>query len=626
MIRAGKKTENTRRLKKVLGFWGIFSIAAGAMISSGLFILPGLAFAKAGPAVIFAYLLAGLFVIPSVLSKTELATAMPSAGGTYFYIERSLGAGAGTFGGLANWFSLSFKSAFALIGLGVFTLLLYPGITGFQIKLLAVFFCLIFTALNVISVKMTGRVQIVLVLILFAILIYYSVKGFTAIDVQKYVPFLPYGTKAVFAAAGLVFISFGGLTKIASVAEEVKKPSLNIPLGMLAAFVVVTFFYVFTVFVTVGLVDKETLSHSLIPLSLGARSFAPLSGKIVIALAAIIAFVTTANAGILSASRSPMAMSRDNLLPGFFGRVNRRFGTPHISIFTTCIFVIIVILFLDLENLVKTASTLMLILFMFVNLSVIIMRESKIQNYRPSFRSPLYPWLQIAAILAYGFLIFEMGRVPLIITAVFIAVCFLWYLFYVSVRTKRRAAIMHIVERITAREMAGSTLGGELREILRERDEIIEDRFDRLIKDAVIIDIGRSVSVNEAFRQIADALSKRLDTGSGDIFRLFKEREELSSTVIQPGMAIPHIIIDANHKFDILLIRCKDGIIFPGAPEPVRTMFVLVGSMDERNYHLRALMAIAQIAQEKDFEKKWLAARNIEELRDVILLSSRKRD
>ena len=53
---------------------------------------------------------------------------------------------------------------------------------------------------------------------------------------------------------------------------------------------------------------------------------------------------------------------------------------------------------------------------------------------------------------------------------------------------------------------------------------------------------------------------------------------------------------------------------------------VLVGSLDERNYHLRALMAIAQIAQETDFEKKWLEARNIEELRDVILLSSRKRD
>jgi len=287
---------------------------------------------------------------------------------------------------------------------------------------------------------------------------------------------------------------------------------------------------------------------------------------------------------------------------------------------------IIVILFLDLENLVKTASTLMLILFMFVNLSVIIMRESKIQNYQPTFRSPLYPWLQIAAIVAYGFLIFEMGETPLIITGVFIGICCLWYLFYVSARAKRRSAIMHIVERITAREMAGSTLAGELREIVRERDEIVEDRFDRLIKNAIIIDIKRPLSAYEAFKQISNELSKRIDVDSGEIFELFKAREELSSTVIQPGLAIPHIIVDGNHKFDIILVRCKDGITFPSAPDPVKTMFVLIGSMDERNYHLRALMAIAQIAQEKDFEKKWLEARNIEQLRDVILLSSRTRD
>jgi amino acid transporter len=413
---------------------------------------------------------------------------------------------------------------------------------------------------------------------------------------------------------------------VASVAEEVRNPSLNIPLGMLASFIVVTFLYGLTVFITVGLVDKGALSHSLIPISLGARQFASIPGRITIALAAIIAFVTTANAGILSASRSPMAMSRDSLLPKFFARVNNRFRTPHISIILTCMFMITVILFLNLENLVKTASTLMLILFMFVNISVIIMRESKIQNYRPTFRSPLYPWLQIIAIIAYGFLIFEMGEIPLLITTVFIAICCLWYLFYVSARAKRRSAVMHIVERITARELASNTLGGELREILRERDEIVEDRFDHLIKDAIIIDIDHSISSDEAFKEISDKLSEDLDIPSDEIFELFKKREEISSTVIHPGFAIPHIIVDGNHKFDILLVRCKDGIVFPAHPEPVKTMFVLIGSMDERNYHLRALMAIAQIAQEEDFEKNWLAARNVEELRDIILLSSRKRD
>ncbi|MCK4716997.1 MAG: amino acid permease, partial [Candidatus Marinimicrobia bacterium] len=83
------------------------------MISSGLFVLPAIAYAKAGPAVILSYLFASLLIIPSLLSKAELATAMPRAGGTYFYVERSLGPIWGLFSGFAGWFSLALKSAFA---------------------------------------------------------------------------------------------------------------------------------------------------------------------------------------------------------------------------------------------------------------------------------------------------------------------------------------------------------------------------------------------------------------------------------------------------------------------------------------------------------------------------------
>ena len=70
-------------LKKELGLLDVFAVSTGAMISSGLFILPAIAFAKAGPAVILSYLLASILILPSVLSKAELATAMPRAGGTY---------------------------------------------------------------------------------------------------------------------------------------------------------------------------------------------------------------------------------------------------------------------------------------------------------------------------------------------------------------------------------------------------------------------------------------------------------------------------------------------------------------------------------------------------------------
>jgi len=109
-----------KTLKKELGFWGVFCIATGAMISSGLFILPGLAYAKAGPAVIVSYVLAGVLCIPTALSKAELTTAMPKAGGDYFYMMRGFGPLFGTIAGLSAWFSLSLKSSFALLGMGAY--------------------------------------------------------------------------------------------------------------------------------------------------------------------------------------------------------------------------------------------------------------------------------------------------------------------------------------------------------------------------------------------------------------------------------------------------------------------------------------------------------------------------
>ena len=185
---------------------------------------------------------------------------------------------------------------------------------------------------------------------------------------------------------------------------------------------------------------------------------------------------------------------------------------------------------------------------------------------------------------------------------------------------------MHIVERVTDRELKTVTLENELRDILLERDEIIEDRFDQLIKRCEILDIKGSKSAEQVFREVSTILAGRLDTNEYVLFEKFLHREAEGGTVVQPGFAIPHIVVEGEEKFDVLLVRAVDGIDFPHAPDPVRIMFVLAGSKDERNYHLRALMTIAQIAQEKQFEQLWLAARDTESIRNLILLSTRKRD
>ena len=133
------------------------------------------------------------------------------------------------------------------------------------------------------------------------------------------------------------------------------------------------------------------------------------------------------------------------------------------------------------------------------------------------------------------------------------------------------------------------------------------------------------MSAGQAFKQTATVLAERLETDEYLLFTRLMQREAEASTVIQPGLAIPHVVIDGKGKFGVLLMRAIDGIEFPNVKGPVHAVFVLAGSKDERDYHLRALMAIAQIAQDKQFDKNWLKARNIEELRDIILLAQRKR-
>jgi len=616
-------------LKKELGLLSVFSIATGAMISSGLFILPGLAYFKSGPAVILAYLLAGILVLPSMFSKAELATAMPKSGGDYFFINRSMGAGFGTIAGISAWFSLAFKSAFALVGIGAFASIIYPEITIFQIKIIAVFFCIFFTIINLKSTKHAGSVQIFMVMGLLILLVYYVIKGIPYVDNRHFDVFMKGDLKTLFMTAGLIFVSYGGLTKIASVAEEVENPTRNIPLGMVLAFVIVTIAYVLVVFVTVGVLGDKLLSpaprfYTLTPISDGAAIFSGKPGMYVLSIAALLAFFSTANAGIMAASRNPMAMSQDNLLPSFFGKVSSRYKTPVNAILFTSIFMILVI-FLPLETLVKTASAMMLLLYIFINIAVVIMRESGIQNYRPKFRSPLYPWLQIFAIVAYIFLIIEMGLMPLILTATFIIAGLAWYWFYGSIRSNKESALLQLVKRIKAKDLITTSLDTELKEIIRERDDIRKDRFDKLIETAIILDIKSATTKEEFFQTIADEVCVNIDKSCDYFYEKLIERENESSTVLTDSLAIPHIIIEGENKFSILMARCLEGIHFNEQAPKVTTVFVITGTRDERNFHLQALAAIAQIVQDSNFEKKWLKAKNIEALRDIVLLGDRRR-
>ncbi len=609
---------------KQLGLWDVFSIAAGSMISSGLFVLPGIAFAHVGPSMILAYAVAGILNVPTMLAQAELATAMPKSAGSYFVVERSLGAYMGTVAGLINWCSIGLKAAFALVGIGTLASYFFPD-SEWAVRVTAIVACLLFTTLNLVSVKGTGRLQGALVAGLLVILAVYVGMGLPDVRIARYTPFFSGDFKGFMAVTGMVFVSYGGLTKVVDVAEEISKPSRNLPLGMFLSFAVVNVLYVGVAIVTVGLLDGGVLSESLHPVNDGAAASMGQAGLIVISIAAFMAYATTGNAGILSASRSPMAMSRDGLVPEFLSKKSERFGTPHVAISLTSGLMILVMAFLSVEDLVKTASTMLLISLALINISVIVMRHSRIEGYRPTTRMPLVPWLPLATVALYGFLIAEMGMVPLLTTAGFIAVASIWHVAYVQHRIDRESAMVFLVKNILSKHIKRTGLEDELVHISLERDEVEADRFDQLVRKAPILDVKEKIAAPELFSQIGEALADRLNLPAERIRELLLAREREANTVVQPGLAIPHIVVEGKDVFELALVRCREGAVFDELHPPVHVAFVLIGSADKRNYHLRALMAVAHVVQEEGFQERWMQAQNTEQLRDIVLLSGRER-
>jgi mannitol/fructose-specific phosphotransferase system IIA component (Ntr-type) len=233
--------------------------------------------------------------------------------------------------------------------------------------------------------------------------------------------------------------------------------------------------------------------------------------------------------------------------------------------------------------------------------------------------------VQVAGIVGFVFVLFEMGVEAFAISALLAVSGFCLYWFYGRTRVQRESALVHLVHRIMARELVSVSLENELKAIIRERDEIVLDRFDTIIEHCAVIDTKESMPAEQLFDTVAERLSQRLHVDRRKLREALLAREKESSTVIAPGLAVPHVVIEGGGLFDVVLARCREGFAFgPGIP-PVHSVFVLVGSRDERNFHLQVLSAVAQIVQGRHFRKRWLAARGEQGLRDLVLLGERRR-
>ncbi len=400
-----------KKLERSVSLPYVIAITIGGMLGSGIFVLPGFAASLTGSSVWLAYLIAALCILPAVLSQSELATAMPSSGGAYVYIERAFGPLFGTISGIGLWLSLLLKSSFALIGLGAYLAVLI-NLDDNLTKLVALGFLCFIMFLNVFGVKKVGKVQLVVVSISLICLVSIFLIGFPLVKPDYLAPFLSNGNTGLVSTVAFVYISYAGVTKVAAIAGEIKNPDRNLPLAMILSLVTIASVYVFIAFVLVGNIPIKDLATDIRPIHtisniIGGKYFGYAAAAV-----GVLTLMSMANSGVLASSRFPFAMARDKLLPSFLERLHSKYLTPVLSILITCITMAFVIIFLDIVKIAKLASAFMVMMFISVNFCVIILRETSAQWYNPSYKSPLYPFLQLFGVFSGFVLLVFLGWMP----------------------------------------------------------------------------------------------------------------------------------------------------------------------------------------------------------------------
>ncbi|MFT4944393.1 MAG: amino acid transporter, partial [Halovenus sp.] len=554
------------QLDRSLGLPATIAISMGSMIGSGIFILPGVAYIEAGrtPSVVLAFLLGGILTVPAALSAAELATAIPESGGSYTYIQRGMGPVIGTVAGVGNWMVLNFKTALALIGGLPYLVFLFPRIDNFgasvgpvdlsAVVVLSVALTVGFTLVNVAGSEGAGKAQNYIVVVMMAVLglvIAVSLPDVAASD--------PSGVADVqvsgfLAATSLVFVAYAGVIKVTSVAEEIQNPDRNIPLGIIISLAVTTFIYVAITYIAITVVDIDALVEGSTPVSEGglaengegaiiaiaAENIVGTAGAVLIVAAALLALASTANSGILSASRYPFAMARDGLANTEFGQVNPRTGTPVVSVLATGAAVVFMVVFLPIDSIARFGAAFQIIVFILVSVAVIGFREANPEEFSPSYLSPGYPYLQLFGVVSGILLLTQLSPLAFGGTVLITLLSIVYYYGYArlqpstegSVKSRLREELVDTAENQTHSLL---TRKGEYQVLVALWDH--EDGIDRNDDKDTLLDIVSTLSshglepnidVVEFERSRKETLSEEHPDISDDVPAWVKEYDDVS--------------------------------------------------------------------------------------------------
>ncbi|WP_163652097.1 amino acid permease [Listeria sp. PSOL-1] len=414
----GQMSSHTH-LKQTLGAFDLMLLGVGAIIGTGIFILPGtVAAIHSGPAIVFSFIIAAVVCALAALCYSEFASTVPVAGSAYTY-------GYVIFGEFIAWLLgwallLEYGLAVASVASG-WSSYLNAFLSGFHIKiphaisgsfnpaagtfinLPAIIIIFLIALLLTRGIKESTRVNRVMVILKVSVILLFILVGIFYVKPTNWQPFMPFGFSGVLNGAALVFFAYLGFDAVSSAAEEVKNPKRNMPIGIIGSLVVCTLLYMLVSIVLTGMVSYTKLNVTD-PVAFALQVINQNWVAGIVSLGAVVGMITVILVMMYGGTRLVYALGRDGLLPKSMAEINQKYKTPVKNTWTYATIVAVFAGLIPLDKLAELVNIGTLLAFMVVSLGIIFLRRKK-DIASGAFKTPFYPVLPIVSFLLCAFLI-----------------------------------------------------------------------------------------------------------------------------------------------------------------------------------------------------------------------------
>ncbi|KAF7842933.1 cationic amino acid transporter 5 [Senna tora] len=380
------RKESENEMKRCLNWWDLVWFGFGAVVGAGIFVLTGQeAHKHAGPAIVLSYAASGVSAMLSVFCYTEFAIEIPVAGGSFAYLRIELGDFA-AFIAAGNILleSIVGSAAVARAWTSYFTSLLNRPSNSLRIHTaltpgynlldpIAVAVLAIAATIAATSTRKTSYLNWIASAINTFVILFVIVLGFCHSDAANLSPFLPYGVPGIFKAAAIVYFAYGGFDSLATMAEETKNPSKDIPIGLVGSMSMITVIYCLMA-LSLSMMQKYTEIDQNAAFSVAFESVGLKWAKYVVAFGALKGMTTVLLMGTLGQGRYTTHIARAHMIPPWFALVHPKTGTPINATLLITISASCIAFFSSLDVLSSLLSISTLFIFMMMAVALLVRR------------------------------------------------------------------------------------------------------------------------------------------------------------------------------------------------------------------------------------------------------------